>query len=88
MKAIGVYLASRGVAQVSMNLTDFERTPPGMVFDAIEAEAGREGVAIASSEIIGLVPAAALSPGEARRLKVANFHPGMILECRLERALQ
>jgi len=88
VKAIGVYLASRGVAQVSMNLTDFERTPAGTVFDAIEEEARREGVAIASSEIIGLVPAAALSPGEARRLKVANFHQGMILEYRLERALQ
>lgn len=88
VKAIGVFLASRGVAQVSMNLTDFEVTPPGAVFDAIEEEARREGVAIASSEIIGLVPAAALSPAEARRLRVSNFHPEMILEHRLERALQ
>lgn len=88
VKAIGVYLASRGVAQVSMNLTDFEITPPGTVFDAIEEEARREGVAVASSEIIGLVPAAALSPAEARRMRVANFHPDMILERRLERALQ
>ncbi len=88
VKAIGVYLPSRGVAQVSMNLTDFERTPPGVVFDAIAAEAEREGAGIVSSEIIGLVPAAALSPEEARRMKVANFHPGMILEYRLERALQ
>ena len=84
VKAIGVFLASRGLAQVSMNLTDFERTPVRVVFDAVRAEAAREGVAIASSEIIGLVPRKAIEPADVPYLKIENFRPGLILENRLE----
>jgi glutamate formiminotransferase len=60
VKAMGVLLASRNLAQVSMNLTDFEVTPLDVVFEAVRAEAARMGVAIAGSEIIGLMPARAL----------------------------
>jgi len=83
VKAMGVLLASRNLAQVSMNLTDFEQTPMHRVFEAVRAEAAGEGVSIAGSEIIGLVPAKALAMAEGCDLRIENFSPGLILENRL-----
>jgi glutamate formiminotransferase len=79
-----VMLASRNQAQVSMNLTDFEQTPIHVAFEAVRAEADRYGVAIAETEIIGLVPEKALEMAAAWYLKVGNFAPGVVLENRLE----
>lgn len=59
-KAIGVLLEERNVAQVSMNMVNYEGTPLYRVFEAIRAEAKRWGVAITGSELIGLAPAKAL----------------------------
>jgi glutamate formiminotransferase len=56
VKAMGVPLATRGLAQVTMNLTDFETTPMHVVFEAVRREAQARGIAIHSSEIIGLLP--------------------------------
>ncbi len=84
VKAMGVLLASRNQAQVSMNLTDFEQTPIHVAFEAVRAEAAREGVAIAGSELIGLVPQKALAITAAWYLQIADFVPGMVLEHRLE----
>jgi len=84
VKAMGVYLASRNLAQVSMNLTDFEQTPIHRAFEAVRAEAERHGVGIAGTEIIGLVPEKALEMTAAWYLRVENFVPGIILENRLE----
>jgi glutamate formiminotransferase len=83
VKAMGVLLESQGLAQVSMNLTDFEETPVDSVFEAVEREAARHGVKIASSEIVGLVPRRAfeMAPGFYRR--AANFRPDVVLEARL-----
>jgi len=86
VKAMGVLLASRNLAQVSMNLTDFHQTPIDQVFDAVRDEAAREGVEIAGSEIIGLVPNEAISMTDPAYLKVENFRPDMILENRLAQA--
>ena len=61
VKAMGVPLASRNLAQVSMNLTDFEQTPIHQVFEAVRAEAALDGVEIAGSEIVGLIPNKALA---------------------------
>jgi glutamate formiminotransferase len=69
-----------------MNLTDFHETSMHQVFDAVGDEAEREGVEIAGSEIIGLVPNEAISITEAAYLKVENFRPDMILENRLAQA--
>ena len=88
VKAIGLYLKSRGCAQVSMNLTDFERTSLRAAFEAVLAEAGREGVSVVSTEIIGLIPAAALQAGDEDYLRIRGFHPDMILENQLHRALK
>jgi glutamate formiminotransferase len=84
VQAMGVLLASRGLAQVSMNLTDFERTPVEAVYQAVRAEAARCGVSLAGGEIVGLVPRQAVDPGAQWWRQVSGFHPGMILENRLE----
>jgi glutamate formiminotransferase len=86
VKALGLPLAGRGLAQVSMNLTDFEQTPLHVVFDAVEREAAARGVAIAGSEIIGLVPKKALEDAAAHYLKCENFESGLVLENRLAKA--
>lgn len=83
VKAMGVFLESRGQAQVSMNLTDFEVTPLHTVFEAVRSEAEAAGVAIAGSEIIGLMPAEALAEAAAHFLRCENYRPGRILEKRL-----
>ena len=83
VKALGLPLAARGLAQVSMNLTDFEQTPLHVVFDAVAREAAARGVAIAGSEIIGLVPKKALEDAAAHYLKCENFESGLVLENRL-----
>ncbi len=83
VKAMGVPLASRNLAQVSMNLTDFEQTPVHRVFEAVRSEAARYGVAVAGSEIVGLVPKKALEMTAEWYLRAENFHPGLVLENRL-----
>lgn len=60
VKAMGVRLTRRGIAQVSINLTRCDLTPLHVVMDHVRAEAARHGVAIAGSEVIGLVPEAAV----------------------------
>jgi len=88
VKAIGVELKDRGMAQVSMNLTDFEETPIRRVFDAVRLEAERSGSSIRGSEIVGLVPQRALGPGDAGYLQLEHFSPAeKILETRLEAAI-
>ncbi len=53
----------RGMAQVSMNLTDFEQTPIARVFESVKREAARYGVMPVSSEIVGLIPKAGAGAG-------------------------
>jgi len=84
VKAMGVELASRGMAQVSMNLTDFESTPVHRVFETVKREAERFGVAVAESEIVGLVPKKALEMAAEYYLQIGNFQPSVVLENRLE----
>jgi glutamate formiminotransferase len=85
VKALGLFLESKGRAQVSVNLTDFEVTPLGAVFDAIRAEAGRCGERIAGVELIGLVPRKALETAGA--LEFQNFGAHLILENQLKKTL-
>src|SRR5580692_2726354 len=86
VKSMGVPLASRNLAQVSMNLTDFEQTPIHRVFETVRAEAARYGVAIVGSEIVGLIPKRALEMTAEWYLQVENFHPSLVLENRLVEA--
>ncbi len=87
VKAMGVDLANRGMVQVSMNLTDYEQTPMFRVFELVKREAARQGVPVASSEIVGLVPAAALTASAAWFLQLdETFSTDQILENRLKKA--
>jgi glutamate formiminotransferase/formiminotetrahydrofolate cyclodeaminase len=73
----------RGLAQVSMNLTDFEQTPIHRVFEVVKREAARYGVMPVSSEIVGLIPKKALESAAEWFLQVENFDSSLILENRL-----
>jgi glutamate formiminotransferase len=80
VKAMGLALEDRGIVQVSMNLTNYEKTPIYRVFECVKREAERYGVSVLESEIIGLVPAAALTQSAAWFLQVADFTDGQVLE--------
>ncbi|MGA3100068.1 MAG: glutamate formimidoyltransferase [Bryobacteraceae bacterium] len=86
VKAMGVPLASRNLAQVSMNLTDFEQTPMHVVFEAVRQEAERYGVEVVGSEIVGLVPKKALEMAAGHFLRIENFKPELVLENRMAEA--
>ena len=83
VKAAGFMLEDRGIAQVSMNLTNYEKTPIFRVFETVKREAERYGVSILESEIVGLVPSAALNAAAEYYLQIAGFKPEQILENRL-----
>lgn len=83
LKALGIELRNRGQVQVSMNLVNHEATPLHQVFEMVRREAARYGVAITGSEIVGLVPQAALDASAEYYLQLENFSPELILENRL-----
>lgn len=80
IKALGLSLADRKCAQVSMNVCDYTRTGLLEAFRAVEREAERLGAKVRSSEVVGLLPRAALPPDGARVLKLAGFTDRQILE--------
>lgn len=86
-KAMGVDLRARRLAQVSINLTDFEQTPIHRVFEMVKREAERYGVSIVGSEIVGLVPKRAIELTADFYLQLENFSPAQVLENRLAGAL-
>jgi len=73
VKAMGITLEDRGIVQVSINLTNYEKTPIFRVFEAVRREAERYGVAILESEIVGLVPSAALTSAAEFYLQLSGF---------------
>ena len=83
VKALGVMLEDRTVAQVSINLTNYEKTPVHRVFDMVVREASRYGVTVLESEVIGLIPSAALVGAAAHYLQLERFGDGQILENKL-----
>lgn len=82
-KAMAVSLKARRQVQVSMNMTDFSQTPVYRALELIRIEAKRFGVTVAGSEIVGLVPMAALTDAAAYYLGLENFSPAQILETHL-----
>ena len=83
VKAMGVDLADRGIVQVSMNLTNYEKTPIFRVFEMVKREAERYGVMVLESEIVGLVPNAALTSAAEFYLQIADFKAEQVLENKL-----
>lgn len=86
VKALGLDLRSRGMAQVSVNLTDFERTSLHEVYGWVKHEAERLGTHVAGSEIIGLVPRKAIEMAAERFLQIEDFDSGTVFENRLRDA--
>ncbi|MDP9323577.1 MAG: glutamate formimidoyltransferase [Acidobacteriota bacterium] len=84
VKAAGFMLEDRGIAQVSMNLTNYEKTPIFRVFEIVKREAARHGVSILESEIVGLVPSAALTAAAEFYLQIERFGPEQVLENKLK----
>lgn len=88
LKALGFELSTRGLVQVSMNLVDYEKTQLHHAFEAVRREAARYGVQVAGSEIVGLIPQAALDRAAEYYLQIENFAPGVVLENRIEAAMR
>jgi glutamate formiminotransferase / 5-formyltetrahydrofolate cyclo-ligase len=82
-KAMGVSLADRGIVQVSINMTNFRKTPLHRVFECVRSEAERHGVAIVGSEIVGMTPADALYAAAEHYLRLERFTPEMVIETKL-----
>ena len=85
VKALGLALLSRGLVQVSMNLTDFEQTPLHVVYAEVERLAAAEGVQIEATEVIGLLPRSAHRDAREFGIKLPPDIADRILEDRLER---
>jgi glutamate formiminotransferase len=83
VKAMGVELADRGIVQVSINMTNFKKTPLHRVFECVRSEAARHGVSILGSEIVGLTPAEALYMAAEHYLRLEGFSAEQVLETKL-----
>ncbi len=83
VKAMGVELAERGQVQVSINMTNYRKTPLHRVFECVKSEAERYGVAVVGSEIVGLTPAEALFMAANHYLRLEKFSSDQVLEMRL-----
>src|SRR5579872_7237263 len=87
VKSMGVDLKARNLAQVSINLTDFEQTPMHRVYEMVKREAARYGAVPVGSEIVGLIPKKAIEMAADYFLQVESFSPEQIFENKLEGAL-
>jgi glutamate formiminotransferase len=87
VKSMGVMLGTRNLAQVSINLTDFEQTPMHLVFETVRREAERYGVPVVGSEIVGLIPQKAIEMSAGYFLRFENFRPELVLENRVAEAI-
>jgi len=82
-RAIGLALEDKGMVQVSMNLTNFEKTPIPVVYELIKSLADSYGVGIAEAELVGPVPLAAVEEVIRHSLRVRNFKIEQIIETHL-----
>lgn len=83
VKAMGVMLEDRNIVQVSMNLVNYEKTAVYRAFEMVKMEAKRYGVPVIGSEVIGLVPMAALVSSAEYYLQIENFSMNQVLEKRI-----
>jgi formiminotetrahydrofolate cyclodeaminase len=87
VKSMGVELKARNLAQVSINLTDFEQTPMHRVYETVKREAERYGAVPVGSEIVGLIPKKAIEMAADYFLQLENFSPAQVFENKLEAVL-
>jgi len=88
VKALGMELKERGIVQVSMNLTNFRKTPLPRVLELVRREAQRFGVPVVGTEIVGLIPEEALVQVAEYYLQLERFSLAQVLERRIEEALR
>ena len=87
LRAIGFLVPERGCVTVSMNLVDFEVTGVRTAYDAVVAAAGVRGLEVTDSEIVGLVPEAALPADDAVHVRLLGFDRAtQVLERLIEEA--
>ena len=86
VKALGLFMNRTHSVQVSMNLTDYERTGIGTAYEAVRRIAEDAGISILGSELVGLAPEAALQSVEPRTLRMEGSNARNILEHRLAAA--
>ncbi len=84
VKAMGVVLQNRNIVQVSMNLTDYKKTPVFRAVELVRREAARYGVNVVGTELIGLIPAEALFETADYYLQMENFQLSQVLENKLQ----
>src|SRR5271168_2521011 len=87
VKSMGVELKARNLAQVSINLTDYEQTPMHRVYETVKREAARYGVLPVGSEIVGLVPKKAIEMASDYFLQLEDFSPSQVFENKLAATL-
>jgi glutamate formiminotransferase len=87
VKSMGVELKARNLAQVSINLTDFEQTPMHRVYEMVKREAERYGATPVGSEIVGLIPKKAIEMAADFFLQLEDFSPAQVFENKLAAAL-
>ncbi len=85
VKALGIELGSRGLVQVSTNVTDFRESPLHRVFLAVKEEAAKKGITVESSELVGLIPVEALAHVAEHQLQLERFSLDRIVEVRMAR---
>lgn len=83
VKALGVMLEERQIAQVSMNLVDYVKTPIPRVLEMVRREAARYGVPVIESELIGLMPMDAVLDTAAYYLQLPKLERSQIIEARI-----
>lgn len=86
VKAMGFEIKARKLAQVSMNLTNYLKTPVHVAFEAVKKEAEKLGVGVVSSEVVGLIPQPAINFAATHFLQLENFSENQILEEKLRKA--
>jgi glutamate formiminotransferase len=84
VQALGIRLASRGLAQVSMNLLDYRRTPIPAAFDRVREEAARRGIGVDRGELVGVAPRDAFAGRSPESVGLAGFTPDLLLESHLD----
>jgi glutamate formiminotransferase len=80
VRTIGVFLASRGIAQVAMNLLDYRVTSLPRAFDAVRAEAARRGIGVRRGELVGLAPRAAFAGRSPESVGLVDWSDASFLE--------
>ena len=84
VQAKGLFLEDRQLAQVSMNILDYETAPLYRVFELVRMEAARYGVGVVQSELIGLAPAQALMDSLSYYLQLPGLSRESLVEVKVE----